>query len=57
MKFEIYGIMQLGNARRKFRKSIDANSEGDARNTLYALLGSANRLKRSQIKIEGVAKG
>jgi ribosomal protein L20A (L18A) len=57
MKFIISGIISLGKMKRKFKKEIEANSKVHAIDKLYALFGSANRLKRSQIKIEEIIGG
>ncbi len=51
MKYSVSGDMKLGSERRKFLKTVDAKSENDARNKVYALFGSLNGLQRSMINI------
>ncbi len=57
MLFKISGTIRIGKNKRKFEKEIEAASEAHARNKLYALFGSTNRVKRNQIKIESVVGG
>ena len=56
MKFTISGVISIGKDKRKFTKEVEAESESHARDVLYALFGSANRVKRNQIKIENVER-
>lgn len=56
MKFSITGKIGL-EGQRPFTKKVEAKSEQDARDKVYALFGSQNRLKRSAITIEKVTKG
>lgn len=57
MKFTITGSVGISNGKRKFKRTVDALSEAHARDKIYALFGSNNRLSRGQIKIDNVAKG
>jgi len=58
MEFIIKGRVRFGNGEeRKFEKRVDAKSEKDAREKVYALFGSVNGLKRDRIKIEVVEHG
>lgn len=57
MKFTISGVAQIGKNKRKFKKEVEGNSKTHALDKLYALLGSSNRLKRSQIRVESVVGG
>ncbi len=55
MEFIIKGKIKFGKGEeRKFEKKVDAKSEKDARERVYALFGSVNRIKRDRIKIEVV---
>lgn len=54
-KFTISGKIRLGEER-KFTKELEAINENDAREKVYALFGSNNRLKRTNIIIENVTK-
>lgn len=56
MKFQIEGKIRLGKDSRKFTKTIDAPSEGAAKEKVMALFGSQNRAKRNAIQIEKVEK-
>ena len=56
MKFRITGEMKAGAGIRKFTKEVEAKSENHAKELIYALLGSQNGLKRTNVKIAGIAK-
>jgi ribosomal protein L20A (L18A) len=56
MKFSMKGEFRLGEQKREFRKEIEAESEGHAKELLYALLGSQNGVKRSTVKITAIEK-
>ena len=56
MKFAISGELNLPEGKRTFSKEVEAPSESAARNKLYALFGSHNRLTRNKIKIASIAK-
>jgi ribosomal protein L20A (L18A) len=56
MIFELEGKVRLGNEERKFRKSLEAESENAARNKLFSLFGSVNGVNRNAVKIESVKK-
>ncbi|MDO8553286.1 MAG: 50S ribosomal protein L18Ae [Candidatus Micrarchaeota archaeon] len=56
MKFGISGEIKISGELRKFDKTVEANSEKQAKDTVYALFGSSNRLKRTAIKIITVNK-
>lgn len=56
MKFAVSGRMVLGKEERMFKKTVEAESENDARENAYALLGSHNGVKRNKIKIEKVER-
>ena len=57
MKFTITGSVKIGKSERKFKRTVDAASEAHAKDKLCALLGSNNRVSRSQIKIGDISKG
>lgn len=58
MEYIVKGRIKFGQGEeRKFKKIVDAKSERDARERVYALFGSVNRLKRGRIKIEVVEHG
>lgn len=46
--------MQLGSEKRKFSRTVEAKSENDARDKIYAIFGSLNGVQRSMISIEKV---
>ena len=48
--------MKIGSEKRAFTKEVEAESENHAKELVYALLGSQNGIKRSNVKIEGIAK-
>ncbi len=56
MKFNISGEIKISGQVRSFEKIVEANSEKQAKDTVYALFGSSNRLKRTAIKIITVNK-
>lgn len=56
MKFRISGMMKLGREWRKFAKEIEAGTENFAVEKAYMLLGAANGIPRSMIKIGHVEK-
>lgn len=56
MKFRISGTMKLGRETRKFAKEIEAGTEGYAVEKAYMMLGAANGIPRSKIKVENVEK-
>ncbi|MDD5022609.1 MAG: 50S ribosomal protein L18Ae [Candidatus ainarchaeum sp.] len=55
VKFTIKGRINIGKER-KFVKEIDAKSEKEAREQVYALFGSQNKLKRTRVMIDSVEK-
>jgi len=56
MRYDVSGMIRLGKSERKFVKSVDAPTENAAREKAYALFGSLNGVKRSNIRIEKVEK-
>jgi len=56
MKFKISGTMKMGRETRKFAKEIEAETEGFAVEKAYMMIGAANGIPRSNIKVEGVEK-
>ncbi len=56
MKFKISGTMKVGRETRKFAKEIEAGTENYAVTKAYMLLGAANGIQRSKIKIDNVEK-
>jgi ribosomal protein L20A (L18A) len=56
MEFTVSGKMALGSAERTFAKVVEAGSEAAARHKAYALLGSANGIRRNRITIDKVEK-
>ena len=56
MLFEITGNFFDGAMRKEFCKSIDAQNEKMAVETIYALLGSQHRCKRRNIKVSKVSE-
>jgi len=56
MMFSAEGTIRVGKEERKFRKSVEAKSEKDAENKIYALFGSQSGLKRSAVKIGKIEK-
>ena len=56
MKFKISGTMRMGRETRKFSKELDAETERYAVEKMYMVLGAANGIPRSKIKVENVEK-
>ncbi|MFA5050418.1 MAG: 50S ribosomal protein L18Ae [Candidatus Micrarchaeia archaeon] len=56
VKFIVSGKIKLQGKERVFEKEIDAQSEKHAKENIYAVFGSKNGLKRTNIKIERVQK-
>jgi ribosomal protein L20A (L18A) len=56
MKFRISGTMKIGRQNRKFEKEIEAATEKYAVEKAYMLIGSANGIPRSKIKVEEAKK-
>ncbi|MEW5996889.1 MAG: 50S ribosomal protein L18Ae [Candidatus Micrarchaeota archaeon] len=56
MKFRVSGTMRLGREWRKFAKEVEAGTEKFAVEKAYMLLGAANGIPRSMIKVENVEK-
>jgi len=56
MRFKISGTMRVGRETRKFGKELEAETENYAVEKTYMLLGAANGVPRSKIKIEKVEK-
>lgn len=56
MKYRISGMMKIGRENRKFKKEVEAGTENFALQKVYMLLGAANGLPRSKIKVEKVEK-
>jgi len=56
MIFELEGKVRLGSEERKFKKSLEAESENDAKNKLLSLLGSVNGVNRNAVKIDSIKK-
>lgn len=57
MKYEVKGSINLKGDNRKFAISIDANSEGHARDKTLAYLGSKYGIRRTAINIESITGG
>lgn len=55
VKFTVNGKIKIDGGR-PFSKEVEAKSEKDAKEKVYALFGSQNRLKRTKVKIEEVKK-
>ncbi len=56
MKFGVSGEIKISGELRKFDKTVEAKSEKQAKDTVYSLFGSSNRLKRTAIKITSINK-
>ena len=56
MKFKISGTMRMGRETRKFVKELEAETKGYAVEKMYMMLGAANGIPRSKIKVENVEK-
>ncbi|MEM2947998.1 MAG: 50S ribosomal protein L18Ae [Candidatus Anstonellales archaeon] len=55
MEYVVKGMIKFGDGgERRFEKRVEAKSERDAREKVYALFGSSNRVRRDRIKIEVV---
>lgn len=52
--FEVVGACRINNAWKPYRKVIEAPNENQARERVFADIGSKHRLKRSYITIESV---
>ncbi|MFP3950381.1 MAG: 50S ribosomal protein L18Ae [Candidatus Micrarchaeia archaeon] len=55
-KFKITGEMKVGEEYRKFTKEVEANTENHARETVFALIGAQNGIKRTNVRISEVSK-
>jgi len=56
MKWDVSGKIRLGRGERKFTKHVEADTENAAREKAFALFGSYNGVKRSNMEIERVEK-
>lgn len=56
MKFIINGVIELRDGKRNFSNEVEAKSEHHARELVYSLFGSRNKLNRNKINIESVSK-
>lgn len=56
MMFSAEGKIKMGQEERPFKKTVEAKSEKDAENKIYALFGSQSGIKRSAIKIDKIEK-
>ena len=56
MMWNVSGKLKLGKGERKFTKTVEAESENDARQKTYSLFGSMNGVKRACVQIERVEK-
>lgn len=56
MKFNVSGIIDVPNGRRKFSREVEAKSEKHAKEIVYSFFGSSTGLIRNKVKIESVAK-
>lgn len=56
MKFNVSGIVEIPNGKRKFSKEVDAESEKHAKELVYSIFGSQNGINRKKVKIESVSK-
>jgi len=54
--FSVEGKIRMGKEERAFRKEIEAKSEKDAENRVYALFGSQSGIQRTAVKIEKIVK-
>ena len=55
MKYLVAGKIKL-KEERTFEKEVEGKSENDAREKVYGLFGSSNKLKRTKVVIESVKK-
>ncbi len=53
-KFTFKGTVDMKGEKFPFTKEIEANSEREAKEKLYASFGAKNGVKRSKIKIEEI---
>ncbi|MEM3422886.1 MAG: 50S ribosomal protein L18Ae [Candidatus Bilamarchaeaceae archaeon] len=56
MMFRVEGNLRMGKEKRPFSKEVEAESEHDALNKVFAEFGSKNGLLRSAIKVNKVTK-
>ena len=56
MMWNVIGIIKLGKTQRKFNKPVEATTENAAKEKTFALFGSLNGVRRSNIKIDSVEK-
>ena len=54
MRFNVFGHLIISKEKRQFQKKVDAKSEKSAKEAVYGLFGSNNRLKRKDIVIEKI---
>ncbi|MFA7562179.1 MAG: 50S ribosomal protein L18Ae [Methanoculleus sp.] len=52
--FEVVGACKINNEWKPYRKVINAPNENQAKERIFADIGSKHRLKRSYISIESV---
>lgn len=56
MKFEVLGYLVFPKEKRKFKKTVDAQTENVAKERIYNMFGSDNKLKRKDIIVEKIEK-
>ena len=54
MKFEVKGSFKIGEDWKPYTKVIDAPNEEQAKERIFAVIGSKHRLKRRYITIQSV---
>ncbi|HLD59483.1 MAG TPA: 50S ribosomal protein L18Ae [Candidatus Bilamarchaeaceae archaeon] len=54
MKFEVLGYLVFQKEKRKFKKTVDAPTENGAKERVYTLFGSYNRVKRRNVVVEKI---
>ncbi len=54
MKFEVKGSVMIGEEWKPYTKVIDAPNEAQAKERIFAVIGSKHRLKRRYINIQSV---
>ncbi len=54
MKFEVKGSVMIGDEWKPYTKVIDAPNEAQAKERIFAVIGSKHRLKRRYINIQSV---
>jgi large subunit ribosomal protein LX len=54
MKFEVKGSFKIGEEWKPYTKVIDAPNEAQAKERIFAVIGSKHRLKRRDITIQSV---